>query len=483
MQNGNCHVLVRPCANEKSVVPSKNKMESQPNLSAGLSQSEQDAVKLLRETVAKSEAIIKALEKTTEKEEPALAPVEPVVLSNAVIRMEGQCPAGLLGCDAAKLQEATGGFLTCPATELAGYPLIIDGMGRVCWTAEDLKEEWRERYPEWKKWTGASINQLKQMTDAEIKRIMDTDQELIVQAFYAEVENLQSQGVSKAGILVVNAFQSNLYVQNFATRYGIPEADLVKTLTSWNAGLTSKLLYTVLDTKTPLFGQGVHQQLFDLIAAGAYLTAYSKVTTNQFYELVSNLGFLLEFGDQPAPDNLETIAINAVSFLPVAFRNALAPQAPVQQLVNFVVMYLVLGISQILGDKGVTIAATFASLKLAYDSLKSTRQYVDDLLAKKADAQTGLSTKDVFVSPVAEAEFKEAVKGKLAADRNYVSKCLNLVALLEKLPIDNATRLNFLSQQPAPLPAITGFVQDLADQTLGAYNFANFISKTNAYLY
>ena len=56
-----------------------------------------------------------------------------------------RCPDGLVGCNSAKLTEATGGILNCPPLSVAPDPLIVDPFG-VCYAPESLREEWKDKH-------------------------------------------------------------------------------------------------------------------------------------------------------------------------------------------------------------------------------------------------------------------------------------------------------------------------------------------------
>ena len=169
----------------KHVSPTTNKMSSE--LFGGATSSVAEVGKQLAE-------MAKLLGNLTEE---VRAKRNPNLMADAVV-MPGECPSGLIGCNANELYNKTGGELTCPPLEQAPDPLIVDYKGRVCYAPPTLEEQWRGK--------NLNIHDLMEKYSLKLVKMLEQGNNL-------QIAVEQARNGPKGSPIILNYYASNPFVR------------------------------------------------------------------------------------------------------------------------------------------------------------------------------------------------------------------------------------------------------------------------------
>jgi len=132
---------------------------------------------------------------------------------DAIMMQEG-CPAGLVGCHPAKLNEASGGLLNCPTAEHLPDPIIVDSKGRFCYAPKAIRDVLDGK--------DLNIQSLQKKYSEKILDMLKDGQNLAV-----AVQSLTSTAPGSS--YIINMYTNNNFVRDFveghaadATR-GVPQ--------------------------------------------------------------------------------------------------------------------------------------------------------------------------------------------------------------------------------------------------------------------
>ena len=343
-------------------------------------------------------------------------------LQDAVV-VEKDCPAGLIGCDAAELSKKTGGLLSCPPLSVAPDPLIVDYKGRLCYAPEDIRREFEGKE--------LNVDSLIDKYSRKLLKYLESGSNLRVAVDVA-------QRGPKGNPLVLNAYRNSAnLVAALTTLYNgvAPSNDQLAEVSALLSKFTDKLVpssgaelvnYIMnapgnpLDSSTFGGAGGIHQRLTYLIVVGVIATSNDNGKSSRLAKLLNTLGEVLVFGEAGfvGGNDAATAALNAVSFLPLSFRQGLGIAAAPSSngsvlLYRFVVFSLVVSIGEIL-DSAIPelYCSAITGLRIAFNEMRVKRDAVEQYMKRKVDGVTTGSTGE-------EMKLLEAKKG---GDRLYVAR-------------------------------------------------------------
>jgi hypothetical protein len=345
----------------------------------------------------------------------------PNPLQDAVV-VAGDCPSGLIGCDAAELYKKTGGLLSCPPLEVAPDPLIVDYKGRLCYAPEDVKRQFE----------GKNLN-VDDLIDKYSKKLL----EMLHSGSNLRTAIDVAQRGPKGNPLVLNAYVNSPTLAAAVTAVvGAPATQAqIGEVAALLSKFTDKLIpstgaelvnFIMNNTRKPMnvagFGGGdIHARLSSLIIVGVIATSKDGGKASRFASLLNTLGEVLVFGDagfQPGAD-AEIAALNAVSFLPLAFRQGLGQSGAVNTadgrvlLYRFVIFSLALSLGEIL-DNAIPerYCSAIQGLRIAFNDMRTKRDSVEQYMKRKVQGvTTGSSAEEVLL-----------LEKKKGADRLYVAR-------------------------------------------------------------
>lgn len=365
------------------------------------------------------------------------------LLADAVV-VPGECPSGLIGCNAAELYEKTGGELNCPPIEMAPDPLIVDHKGRVCYAPSDIRDQFKGKT--------LNITDLMEKYALKLVKMLQNGQNL---ATAIEVANKGPAG----NPIVMNAYvnspriraacQSILGAQDTATVAAVaamlskfsdklaPDtgAELVNLVINEQvagAGGNGPLDLPAAIGGAPRFlgrGQGfvaagsAHQQLTNVIVAAAIAFSNDQGKATRFAKLLNSLGYVL----QPNKDTViqtvadaQNMAMNAISFLPKGFRDSLSLIDSVTQLYRFILVSLAVALGEVLAPSRVpeAYARSIEGLKVAFTEMRAKRDAVIQYAQRKERGELGNL-------PVTAAEDAQVLEAKKGADLMYVARVVD----------------------------------------------------------
>lgn len=346
-------------------------------------------------------------------------------LQDAVV-VEKDCPAGLIGCDAAELSKKTGGLLSCPPLSVAPDPLIVDYKGRLCYAPEDIRREFEGKE--------LNVDALIDKYSRKLLKYLESGSNLRVAVDVA-------QRGPKGNPLVLNAYRNSANLVSALTQlFGAAPSDTqLAEVAALLSKFTDKLVpssgaelvnYIMNAPNNPLnsagFGgvganAGIHQRLTFIIVVGVIATSNDNGKSSRLAKLLNTLGEVLVFGEAGfvGGNDAATAALNAVSFLPLSFRQglgingaAVASTSGAVLLYRFVVFSLVVSIGEIL-DSAIPelYCSSITGLRIAFNEMRVKRDAVEQYMKRKVDGATG--------STVEEMKLLEAKKG---GDRLYVAR-------------------------------------------------------------
>lgn len=341
-------------------------------------------------------------------------------LQDAVV-VEKDCPAGLIGCDAAELSKKTGGLLNCPPLSVAPDPLIVDYKGRLCYAPEDIRREFEGKE--------LNVDSLIDKYSRKLLKYLESGSNLRVAVDVA-------QRGPKGNPLVLNAYRNSAnLVAALTTLYGnVPTADQLAEVAALLSKFTDKLVpssgaelvnYIMNAPGNPLNqagfgGAGIHQRLTFLIVVGVIATSNDNGKSSRLAKLLNTLGEVLVFGEAGyvGGNDAATAALNAVSFLPLSFRQGLGINGAATStngavlLYRFVVFSLVVSIGEIL-DSAIPelYCSSITGLRIAFNEMRVKRDAVEQYMKRKVDGASGSTAEEI--------KLLEAKKG---GDRLYVAR-------------------------------------------------------------
>lgn len=381
------------------------------------------------------------------------------LLADAVV-MPGECPTGLVGCNAAELYNKTGGELTCPPLEQAPDPIITDHKGRICYAPESLKEQWKGK--------NLNIKDLMEKYALKLVKMLENTNSLAV-----AVENARTGPKGTPAFL--NIFANNPFVASFAaraTRYGIGAygagtgfgsrglfrgiegynvtkeslaAILTKFSVSLDADVGAQFFYAVLtptdaNSTTGVFDTDnvpVHSILADYLFTAIVATQRDSSRRARLVELINGLGESLKFGELASdfhtnPEKRKqaiTAANAAVTFLPKSFRDWMASQSgnavqdPRIVLLNFVLLSIVSVVVEAFDTKvSSKYINAVKALRVAFDNMRKLEYQATELLEEKAKGKS-----------ILDATVDQALRDKRGAAQAYVVQTVKFGTVLANL--------------------------------------------------
>ena len=344
------------------------------------------------------------------------------------VRVSGECPSGLVGCNAKELYEKTGGEVTCPPLESAPDPLIVDYKGRICYAPEDIK----------KQFVGKDLN---------IDRLVSEYSQKLA-TMLAKSGNLQkaietATSGNKVSPIILNYYRSNQYVASFVQAYNLDEGLFIAALNKFtnylDANTGADLLQSV--TSTEILGRATHYDLLVGIFAFCFLFSKESTKFKKFAEIVNALAFCFPLGEIATAPQSDANAATAVAFLPKSFKDfadGFSQQGNAQnikvQFMNCFTTCLALSAKEALQPAAESqFLTSLKSLRVAFDNMRKYREATVQLLQKKADGGQVLSDEET-----------RAIQNKTGADQNYIVASIDVARAVAKMYSTE------LSANPAP---------------------------------
>ena len=415
------------------------------------------------------------------------------LLADAVV-MPGECPTGLVGCNANELYTKTGGELTCPPLEQAPDPIITDHKGRICYAPESLKEQWKGK--------NLNIKDLMEKYALKLVKMLENSNNLAI-----AVETARSG--PKGSPIILNFYANNPFVRSYAareTRYGLGVARagaggfgsgglfrgiqafdvnketlaalVTKFSTSLDPDSGSILFSNILSSAAPngdspvgIFDTAnvpVHSIIADYLLTAVVATQRDSTRRSKLVDLLNGLAESLKFGElssifhtpQERVQQGITAANAAVTFLPKAFRDWMASQAgvAVQEprivLLNFVLLSIVCTTVESFNSKvSSKYINAVKALRVAFDNMRKLEYQATQLLEEKAKGNT-----------VLQAAVDQALRDKKGAAQAYVVQTVKFGTVVASLLGVNTQGGNaFLEPIPSNMVDASRMMRSLAE--------------------
>jgi len=326
----------------------------------------------------------------------------------------GQCPGGLIACNADLLYEQTGGYVTCPPIEVAPDPLILDSSGRICYLPESIKKEFMGK--------NLDIDELIRRYSDELVKLLQSGSNLTTAI------KIATQG-AKSDAVMINGWLSSPRIQAAFPRVigRVPtqgeQAELGAYLQKFADKLTADtggefVNFVMLKPQEPL-GADAHSLLSEIIIAIVLITAKDSGRQKRFAKLIDTLAEVLVLGDAKfasadGTDKERLIAIkNAVAFLPLNFRESLGGPEPITEIYRFITFSIVASLPEILdANVPARYCSAVEGLRSAYNDMRMKRDDVELYMRKKNQGLISGST----------AQEADLVALKRGADALYVAR-------------------------------------------------------------
>ena len=215
------------------------------------------------------EAIAKTLQGITQ--EGAISKRNANTLADAVVTT-GECPDGLVGCNAKVLGEVTGNVLTCPPLEEAPDPIIVDHKARVCYAPESLRKQFQGKK--------VDLRELMDKYSAKLLALLSKQGNLAT-ALRAAVKSTSGR------VAVANVFSSNPTVAAAQTTLNILTPEQAAAYLSMFTGHVSLPGADLIDN-------AITQRDTTLVTwILALAVAYSNEQKRDFVDAVDTLGAVL----------------------------------------------------------------------------------------------------------------------------------------------------------------------------------------------